>query len=291
MTFSEQLSADIALIEPALEGYLSRETHEGYDRIFEAAKYSAMAGGKRLRPVIVLEFCRLHGGDIKNALPFACALEMIHTYSLIHDDLPCMDNDDYRRGKLTNHKVFGESTAVLAGDALLTAAFETLANSGADAAVIAGTVQTLAGAAGELGMVGGQVLDLAAEEEETPDAEHIYTLQDLKTGALIRAACCCGVVAGHGSAAQYEAAARYATALGLAFQIRDDMLDVLGDAKTLGKAVHVDEKKGTFVRLYGLERCGEMIAAEGERAEAALEVFEDPAFLKELVQKLAVRES
>ena len=138
-------------------------------------------------------------------------------------------------------------------------------------------------------MVGGQVLDLAAEEE-TPDAEHIYTLQDLKTGALIRAACCCGVVAGHGSAAQYEAAARYATALGLAFQIRDDMLDVLGDAKTIGKAVHVDEKKGTFVRLYGLERCGEMIAAEGEKAEAALEVFEDPAFLKELVQKLAVRE-
>ena len=289
MTFSEQLSADIALIEPALEGYLSRETHEGYDRIFEAAKYSAMAGGKRLRPVIVLEFCRLHGGDIKNALPFACALEMIHTYSLIHDDLPCMDNDDYRRGKLTNHKVFGESTAVLAGDALLTAAFETLANSGADADIIAGTVKTLAVAAGELGMVGGQVLDLAAEEE-TPDAEHIYTLQDLKTGALIRAACCCGVVAGHGSAAQYEAAARYATALGLAFQIRDDMLDVLGDAKTLGKAVHVDEKKGTFVRLYGLERCGEMIAAEGEKAEAALEVFEDPAFLKELVQKLAVRE-
>ena len=186
--------------------------------------------------------------------------------------------------------MFGESTAVLAGDALLTAAFETLANSGADADIIAGTVKTLAVAAGELGMVGGQVLDLAAEEE-TPDAEHIYTLQDLKTGALIRAACCCGVVAGHGSAAQYEAAARYATALGLAFQIRDDMLDVLGDAKTLGKAVHVDEKKGTFVRLYGLERCGEMIAAEGEKAEAALEVFEDPAFLKELVQKLAVRES
>ena len=123
MTFSEQLSADIALIEPALEGYLSRETHEGYDRIFEAAKYSAMAGGKRLRPVIVLEFCRLHGGDIKNALPFACALEMIHTYSLIHDDLPCMDNDDLRRGRPTCHKAFDEATAVLAGDGLLTAAF------------------------------------------------------------------------------------------------------------------------------------------------------------------------
>lgn len=262
---------------------------EPYARLLDAMRYSLTAGGKRLRPILTLEFCRLCGGDVHAALPAACGVELLHTYSLIHDDLPCMDNDDYRRGKLTNHKVFGESTAVLAGDALLTAAFETLANSGAGADIIAGTVKTLAVAAGELGMVGGQVLDLAAEEE-TPDAEHIYTLQDLKTGALIRAACCCGVVAGHGSAAQYEAAARYATALGLAFQIRDDMLDVLGDAKTLGKAVHVDEKKGTFVRLYGLERCGEMIAAEGEKAEAALEVFEDPAFLKELVQKLAVRE-
>ena len=125
MTFSEQLKADIALIEPALEKYLSRETGEGYDRIFEAAKYSAMAGGKRLRPVIVLEFCRLCGGDIEKALPFACALEMIHTYSLIHDDLPCMDNDDLRRGRPTCHKAFDEATAVLAGDGLLTAAFET----------------------------------------------------------------------------------------------------------------------------------------------------------------------
>ena len=125
MTFSEQLKADIALMEPALEKYLSRETGEGYDRIFEAAKYSAMAGGKRLRPVIVLEFCRLCGGDIEKALPFACALEMIHTYSLIHDDLPCMDNDDLRRGRPTCHKAFDEATAVLAGDGLLTAAFET----------------------------------------------------------------------------------------------------------------------------------------------------------------------
>lgn len=285
---SERITENAALIEKAMEKYLAG-TGRRYEILIDSMRYSAYAGGKRIRPFLTLEFCRMLGGNVGAALPYACAIEMIHTYSLIHDDLPCMDNDDYRRGKLTNHKVFGESTAVLAGDALLTAAFETLANSGAGADIIAGTMKTLAVAAGELGMVGGQVLDLAAEEE-TPDAEHIYTLQDLKTGALIRAACCCGVVAGHGSAAQCEAAARYATALGLAFQIRDDMLDVLGDAKTLGKAVHVDEKKGTFVRLYGLERCGEMIAAEGEKAEAALEVFEDPAFLKELVQKLAVRE-
>ena len=129
MTFSEQLKADIALIEPALEKYLSRETGEGYDRIFEAAKYSAMAGGKRLRPVIVLEFCRLCGGDIEKALPFACALEMIHTYSLIHDDLPCMDND-LRRGRPTCHKAFDEATAVLAGDGLLTAALRRFGGKG-----------------------------------------------------------------------------------------------------------------------------------------------------------------
>ena len=275
-----------AAVEAFLENCFLKDLPQ--KRLFEAMRYSLLAGGKRIRPVLTLEFCRVCGGDWKKAVPVAAAVEMVHTYSLIHDDLPCMDNDDLRRGKPTNHKVFGESTAVLAGDALLTAAFETLAESGADAAVIAGCVKTLAWAAGELGMVGGQVLDLAAEQE-TPDAEHIYTLQDLKTGALIRAACCCGVIAGGGSAAQYDAAARYATALGLAFQIRDDMLDVLGDAKTLGKAVHVDEKKGTFVRLYGLERCAEMIAAEGEKAGAALDAFEDTAFLKELVRRLATR--
>ena len=211
-----EFDARMQTYREAVETYLDECFTEDLPqkRLFEAMRYSLLAGGKRIRPVLVLEFCRVCGGDWKQAVPIAAAVEMVHTYSLIHDDLPCMDNDDYRRGKLTNHKVFGESTAVLAGDALLTAAFETLANSGADADVIAGTVQTLAGAAGELGMVGGQVLDLAAEAE-LPDAEHIYTLQDLKTGALIRAACCCGVVAGHGSAAQYNAAAQYATALGI----------------------------------------------------------------------------
>ena len=151
-------------------------------------------------------------------------------------------------------------------------------------------VGVLSDAAGCGGMVRGQVMDMFGEKH-TLTREELLLLQARKTGALIRAACCCGVLAGQGSAVQFEAAARYAEALGLAFQIRDDMLDVLGDAKTLGKAVQVDEKKGTFVRLYGLERCGEMIAAEGEKAEAALEVFEDPAFLKELVQELAVRGS
>ena len=170
--FDARMSAYREAVEVYLNGCFTEELPQ--KRLFEAMRYSLLAGGKRIRPVLALEFCRVCGGDWKQAVPIAAAVEMVHTYSLIHDDLPCMDNDDYRRGKLTNHKVCGESTAVLAGDALLTAAFETLANSGADAAVIAGTVRTLAVAAGELGMVGGQVLDLAAEEEP-PDAEQTYT--------------------------------------------------------------------------------------------------------------------
>ena len=198
-------------------------------------------------------------------------------------------DDDFRRGKPTNHRVYGEAMAVLAGDALLTAAFETASGAEADAQTIVRVVKMLSTCAGELGMVGGQVLDLAAEQE-APDAEHIYTLQSLKTGALIRAACCCGVLAGHGSEAQLEAAAQYAAALGLAFQIRDDMLDVLGDAEKLGKAVHVDANKGTFVRLYGLERCEGMISEQGAKAHAALNAFNDHSFLGQLIDVLAVRD-
>ena len=169
MTFAEQLQADIGRIESALERSLSRETGEGYDRIFEAVKYSAMAGGKRLRPVIVLAFCRLCGGDEEKALPFACALEMIHTYSLIHDDLPCMDNDDLRRGRPTCHRAFDEATAVLAGDGLLTAAFETAAAAeGLSAQTVLQCIRILGRAAGMNGMIGGQVLDMGAEHRRIP---------------------------------------------------------------------------------------------------------------------------
>lgn len=195
MSFAEQLKADIALIEPALEKYLSRETGEGYDRIFEAAKYSAMAGGKRLRPVIVLEFCRLCGGDVQQALPFACALEMIHTYSLIHDDLPCMDNDDLRRGRPTCHKAFDEATAVLAGDGLLTAAFETAsAAEGLPAETVLQCIRILGRAAGMNGMIAGQVLDMGAEHRKIT-LDELRLLQSLKTGCLLWAACELGCVA------------------------------------------------------------------------------------------------
>ena len=151
---------------------------EPYARLLDAMRYSLLAGGKRIRPVLTLEFCRICGGDWQSAVPYACALEMVHTYSLIHDDLPCMDNDDYRRGRLTNHKVFGEALAVLAGDGLLTAAFETAANAPADPAVIVRAIRILSEQAGELGMVGGQVLDMQAEEQERADSEIAKTASE-----------------------------------------------------------------------------------------------------------------
>ena len=257
--------------------------------LFEAMRYSLLAGGKRIRPILVLEFCRICGGDWKKALPFAASIEMIHTYSLIHDDLPCMDNDDYRRGRLTNHKVYGEANAVLAGDALLTAAFDTICSADAEPAVAVRAARILAGCAGEKGMVGGQVLDMDGETR-TMTEEEVHTIHRLKTGALITAGCCMGVAAGKGSDAQMQAARDYAAAIGLAFQIRDDMLDVIGDAKKLGKATQADGKKNTFVSLYGLERCAEWIEEENAKALAALEAFDDQEFLKQLTAMLAYRD-
>ena len=258
-------------------------------QLFDAMRYSLLAGGKRIRPVLVLEFCRQCGGDWHAALPFAAAIEMVHTYSLIHDDLPCMDNDDYRRGRLTNHKVFGEANAVLAGDALLTAAFETLASADAAPERIVSAVRILSTAAGELGMVGGQVLDLAGENR-TLTEQDVCTIHTLKTGALIRAACQLGVAAANGTDVQMEAARVYAESLGMAFQIRDDMLDVLGDAEKMGKRTGMDEHKNTFVTLYGVGRCAELVEEHTKRACAALSVFPDAQFLDDLAARLALRE-
>lgn len=257
--------------------------------LLESMRYSLLAGGKRLRPVLTMEFCRVAGGDWHKAIPFGCALEMIHTYSLIHDDLPCMDNDDYRRGRLTNHKVYGEAMAVLAGDALLTAAFETAAAADAAPAVIAKNVGILAGCAGARGMVGGQVLDIEGENREL-DAEYIHQLQRMKTGALLRAACLMGVTTAGGTEQMLQAAATYADGVGLAFQIRDDMLDVIGDAQKLGKATGMDGEKSTFVRLYGMDACETMVQQETERAMDALTVFQKPEFLRELAQWLVHRD-
>ena len=292
MTFSEQLKADIALIEPALEKYLSRETGEGYDRIFEAAKYSAMAGGKRLRPVIVLEFCRLCGGDIEKALPFACALEMIHTYSLIHDDLPCMDNDDLRRGRPTCHKAFDEATAVLAGDGLLTAAFETAsAAKDVPAETIVRCIRILGENAGMNGMIGGQVLDMGAEHRKI-SLDELRLLQKLKTGCLLRAACELGCAAAGATDEDTLTRARaYGEKLGLAFQIEDDILDIEGDAATLGKSIGKDavSEKSTFPSLLGLEECRELATKLTEEAVDAVKLLDGHAFLVELARSLTGR--
>ena len=256
--------------------------------LFEAMRYSLLAGGKRLRPVFVFDFCRMCGGDWTQAAPFAAAIEMVHTYSLIHDDLPCMDNDDYRRGRLTNHKVYGEANAVLAGDALLTAAFAYLAKAPFGAEVRIRAVEVLSECAGELGMVGGQVLDMMSEQRQCTEQE-VLDIQSRKTGALIKAACLLGVLAGQGSDGQLEAAAKFAEHLGLAFQIRDDMLDVIGNAEELGKAVGVDTVKNTFVQLYGLDKCDCLVHAHTDAAKDALLHFENNGFMCALSDELVGR--
>ena len=270
-------------IEHYLKDWYTRFHNEPQSKLFEAVEYSLLAGGKRLRPVFAFEFCRLCCGDWKKAAPFAAAIEMIHTYSLIHDDLPCMDNDDYRRGRLTNHKVYGEAMAILAGDALLTDAFAVASTAG-----IADAIGVLAECAGSLGMVGGQVLDIMSEERVLTEQE-VIDIQTRKTGALINAACVTGAMAGGASKVQVEAAARFAGALGIAFQIRDDMLDVIRNAQELGKAVGVDEGKNTFVRLYGLEKCEELVQKYTAVAIDALSVFQDTDYIKALAASLTGR--
>lgn len=276
-----KLNAYLPMIEEALEGFLPKE-HCRYERLIEAMRYSLLDGGKRVRPALVLEFCRLCGGDVPAALPFACAVEMIHTYSLIHDDLPCMDNDDLRRGKPSNHKAYGEDTALLAGDGLLTLAFSTMlspenvAGVGADRAVEAAFI--LAGAAGVHGMVGGQEIDLRAEGEEI-SLEALQEMDEKKTGALILAAARMGCTLAGADEHQRQAAANYARAIGLAFQIVDDVLDVEGDAAALGKATGGDAEnhKSTYVSLLGVEAAKRRAEALTRTAVTALEPFGDEA--------------
>ena len=277
-----------------IETYLKNFYGELHDlpqnTLFDAMEYSLLAGGKRLRPIFVFDFCRMCGGDWHDAAPLAAAVEMIHTYSLIHDDLPCMDNDDFRRGRPTNHKVYGEAMAILAGDAMLTSAFGHIANADAipDSAKLR-AVSYLSRCAGETGMVGGQVLDIMAEQRECTEQE-ILNIQNRKTGALIKAACVLGVLAANGTAEQEFAAMEFADHLGLAFQIRDDMLDVIGDAEKLGKATGMDGQKNTFVRLYGLEKCEELVKEHTDAAIDALDVFPDSEFMRELAMSLVGRE-
>lgn len=289
MGYKERCLEYQTFIEDYLKKHYDSFLNEPQRILFESMEYSLMAGGKRLRPAFVFEFCRICGRNWKEAAPFAAALEMIHTYSLIHDDLPAMDNDDLRRGMPTNHKVYGDAMAILAGDALLTDAFGMAASIKLPNPADLGTaICVLAENAGSLGMVGGQVLDILSEERTCTEQE-VLDIQSRKTGALINAACVLGAIAGGADESKIQAAASFAGLLGLAFQIRDDMLDVIGSAQELGKSVGTDTQKNTFVRLYGLDKCDELVRKYTAAAIDQLNVFDDTDDLAALAESLTTR--
>lgn len=270
------LSENAQLTEEALHGYLA--ANDVYLQVlFDAERYSVFAGGKRIRPTLVLEFCRLFGGDVRAALPFAAAVEMIHTYSLIHDDLPCMDDDDMRRGRPTCHRQFGEANALLAGDGLLTYAFEiTAQNKYVTDLCAASAVVALAKAAGSLGMIGGQVLDLVGEAQAL-DFETLLRLHRLKTGSLIRISALLGCMAAGLPKGDMKslAATDYAEKLGLVFQIIDDILDVTGDAALLGKDCGNDaaHHKTTFMTYFTPESARHYAGELTDRAVASIHKY------------------
>ena len=288
--FTLLMARDRAMIEEYLANVFREETR--YADLQEAMEYSLLAGGKRIRPVLTLETCRMCGGNLQAALPFACGLEMIHTYSLIHDDLPAMDDDQLRRGRPTNHVVYGEATAILAGDGLLTAAFEQLTRAELPPERIVAAVACLSRNAGPAGMVGGQALDMAGEGRSLTRGE-LEQLQSLKTGALISAAAELGCIAAGGTPEQREKVRAYAQALGRAFQIQDDILDVTSTDEELGKTVGSDRvnEKTTFITSLGLEGSRAMVEKLTGEAVAALAGFQQPEFLIWLAETLARRTS
>ena len=279
------------LTEQAMREYYVDD--EDVQKLLDSEKYSLFAGGKRIRPLLTLEFCKLFGGAEEAALPFACAVEMIHTYSLIHDDLPCMDDDDLRRGKPTNHKVYGEAIALLAGDSLLTGAFEVAAsNTLAGPEISSKAVAYLANAAGRYGMIGGQVMDLEGENKRL-SLDQLLKLHSLKTGALIGAAAVLGALAAGISFRdpRMEDVVTYAENIGLAFQIVDDILDQTGDAKELGKNVGVDaeHQKNTFLSFYTVKEAQFYADRLTEEAVHALKKYPDSDTLCSLAKWLATR--
>lgn len=262
-----------------------------YARLNEAMRYSVLSGGKRVRPVLVLAFCRAAGGDIRSALDAACGVELLHTYSLIHDDLPCMDNDDLRRGKPTNHVVFGETTAVLAGDALQAEAFRLLLGCPLPPERIAAMAGALAKAAGLDGICGGQALDIDGEGKDL-SLQELTEIHRGKTASLLIACAEIGCYAAGAEEAQLRSAREYAANLGLAFQIQDDLLDAVSTTEELGKPVGSDAENGkrTFAALYGAERCRELVEQKTAAAIQALKgSFESPDFLIWLAESLAHR--
>ena len=286
--FTQLMAQDQELIEAHLASIFREETR--YADLQDAMDYSLLAGGKRLRPILTLETCRMCGGDPQTALAFAGGVEMIHTSSLIHDDLPAMDDDTLRRGRPTNHVVYGEATAILAGDGLLIAAFEQLAGAKLPPERVAAAVACLARCTGPAGMVGGQALDMAGEDRFL-DRGELELLQSLKTGALISAAAQLGGIAAGADERQLEQIRRYAQALGRAFQVRDDMLDIISSEEVLGKPVGSDQSNGksTFVTALGLDGCARLVEQLTQEAIDALEGFEHPEFHIWLARKMAGR--
>ncbi len=288
----EQLRADVARVERYLKGVFSGVTPRG--DIYPAMEYSLLAGGKRLRPALSMAVCRMCGADVEPALPLGCAVEMVHTYSLIHDDLPAMDNDDLRRGKPTNHKVYGEATAILAGDGLLTAAFGVIADApGLTEGQRLAAVYALSAAAGPRGMIGGQILDMLGEQR-TFTLSEVEELQRLKTGALICCAAHMGCIAAQAGEDEAQAVKCYAEKLGLAFQIQDDVLDAVSTTEALGKPVGSDRAnhKSTYVTLLGVDACKQRVQTLTQEAKAALNTAKwrgDTTFLHWLADRLAQR--
>ena len=289
------MNSRVTEIESILKAYLPKQ--EGYQSlIMEAMEYSLMAGGKRLRPMLMQETYRLFGGESHLVEPFMAALEMIHTYSLVHDDLPAMDNDEYRRGRKTTHVVYGEGMGILAGDALLNYAFETAASSFAtypeESLRIGKAIQVLGRKAGIYGMIGGQVIDVTSVGKEI-SKEVLDVIHELKTAALIEAAMMIGAILAGASEEEIQKVERVAHNVGLAFQIRDDVLDVTSSAEVLGKPVGSDAKneKTTYVTLLGIDRAKEYVKEISEEAISLLKSFpKRNVFLEDLIEKLIYRE-
>ncbi len=287
------LLRDAAMVNDALPEYLKTEREETA-LLWEAMRYSALSGGKRIRPFLVLEFCRMFGGEERAALPFACAIECVHASSLIHDDMPCMDNDALRRGKPTNHMVFGEDIALLAGDALITRGYEIAArNPEVPALAALSATAMLLDAAGAAGMMGGQQIDLAAEKQPV-SFDTLLVMHAKKTGALIRAAALLGCyAAGILSEKDPRAldAAAYAEGVGLAFQITDDILDATGDVEILGKKIHADDAMGktTFLSFMSVDKAHEYAVQVTEKAKAAIEKYQDHEILSAFADDLLDR--
>ncbi len=299
MTVFESRSKEYAaLINEAAAKYVSSVSFKGRESaglyvMLEAMSYSLENGGKRIRPMLTLEFCRACGGDVEKAVPFALGVEMIHTYSLIHDDLPCMDDDDMRRGKPSNHKVYGYANALLAGDGLLTLAFETVLSADTDYDKKAKAALELAKAAGCSGMIAGQVMDLA-NEKRNATLEEVRKTDSLKTGEMIRVAAVMGCIAAGADEARIAAASEYCNNIGLAFQIVDDILDVTSSEEMLGKPIGSDNENGksTYVSLLGLEESERLAKELTQKAKDALDIFGgEKDFLIELADVLASRKN